>query len=239
MCGIAGIVRFSRDAEVDPAALRQMCRAMIHRGPDDEGIYAAGPVGLGMRRLSIVDLPTPLQRRWLGLDRFQRGDLQPRGASRAVDEPWPPLQHPQRHRNHRTPLRRVRTRLCPPPAWYVRLRHLGRAQSLSVYRPRSPGHQAAVLPPQLRVFSIRLRDQGHPGTPGSATRAQPLLPSRIPRFRLPLGRRHFLFRHQEAHAGTHSRTQRDRETTYLAVLGLADPGGISSPPPVLLRRNLP
>jgi asparagine synthase (glutamine-hydrolysing) len=31
---------------------------MVHRGPDDEGIYAAGPVGIGMRRLSIVDLAT-------------------------------------------------------------------------------------------------------------------------------------------------------------------------------------
>jgi asparagine synthase (glutamine-hydrolysing) len=35
-----------------------MCAAMVHRGPDDEGIYAAGPVGIGMRRLSIVDLAT-------------------------------------------------------------------------------------------------------------------------------------------------------------------------------------
>jgi asparagine synthase (glutamine-hydrolysing) len=35
-----------------------MCAAMVHRGPDDEGIYTAGPVGIGMRRLSIVDLAT-------------------------------------------------------------------------------------------------------------------------------------------------------------------------------------
>ena len=33
-----------------------MCQTIIHRGPDDEGIYAYGPVGLGMRRLSIIDL---------------------------------------------------------------------------------------------------------------------------------------------------------------------------------------
>jgi asparagine synthase (glutamine-hydrolysing) len=33
-----------------------MCQAIGHRGPDDEGIYAAGPVGLGMRRLSIIDV---------------------------------------------------------------------------------------------------------------------------------------------------------------------------------------
>ncbi|PYX70146.1 MAG: asparagine synthetase B, partial [Acidobacteria bacterium] len=33
-----------------------MCRTIVHRGPDDEGVYAQGPVGLGMRRLSIIDL---------------------------------------------------------------------------------------------------------------------------------------------------------------------------------------
>ena len=61
MCGITGVVRFSGDSPVDAAALRQMCRAMVHRGPDDEGVYTDGRVGLGMRRLSIVDLATGRQ----------------------------------------------------------------------------------------------------------------------------------------------------------------------------------
>ena len=54
MCGIAGVFRFSKDAQVDPATIRQMCRTMIHRGPDDEGIYTEGPVGLGMRLLIFM-----------------------------------------------------------------------------------------------------------------------------------------------------------------------------------------
>jgi len=62
MCGIAGLMRFSggsRDgAYVEASTVRQMCRAMGHRGPDDEGIYTDGPIGIGMRRLSIVDLTT-------------------------------------------------------------------------------------------------------------------------------------------------------------------------------------
>jgi len=58
MCGIAGIVQFSRDDRIDSTILRRMCGAMAHRGPDDEGIYIDGPVGIGMRRLSIVDLAT-------------------------------------------------------------------------------------------------------------------------------------------------------------------------------------
>ena len=33
-----------------------MCRTIVHRGPDDEGIFAKGPAGLGMRRLSIIVL---------------------------------------------------------------------------------------------------------------------------------------------------------------------------------------
>jgi asparagine synthase (glutamine-hydrolysing) len=58
MCGIAGVVEFAKDSRVNLESLRQMCAAMVHRGPDDDGFYVQGPVGLGMRRLSIVDLAT-------------------------------------------------------------------------------------------------------------------------------------------------------------------------------------
>src|SRR5882757_9064761 len=57
MCGIAGVMQF-RGARIERETLRQMCAAMVHRGPDDEGIYTDGSVGIGMRRLSIVDLAT-------------------------------------------------------------------------------------------------------------------------------------------------------------------------------------
>ena len=55
MCGIAGIVRNDRN-DVDQALVRRMCDAIRHRGPDDDGFYFQGPVGLGMRRLAIIDL---------------------------------------------------------------------------------------------------------------------------------------------------------------------------------------
>ena len=58
MCGIAGIVEFGPGAHADPGLLRRMCDVMAHRGPDDDGIFTQGNVGLGMRRLSIVDLAT-------------------------------------------------------------------------------------------------------------------------------------------------------------------------------------
>lgn len=56
MCGICGKFIFEKQASVAPALLRTMADAIRHRGPDDEGIYASGPVGLGFRRLSIIDL---------------------------------------------------------------------------------------------------------------------------------------------------------------------------------------
>ena len=58
MCGIAGMIEFARGARADREALDAMCRIMTHRGPDDQGVYLDGPVGIGMRRLSIVDLST-------------------------------------------------------------------------------------------------------------------------------------------------------------------------------------
>ena len=55
MCGIAGEVRFD-GKNSNPAITKIMCDAQIHRGPDDEGYHADGPVSLGIRRLAIIDL---------------------------------------------------------------------------------------------------------------------------------------------------------------------------------------
>jgi len=56
MCGIAGIFNLDSHEPVSPRLLKAMTDALLHRGPDDEGFYVAGPVGLGHRRLSIIDL---------------------------------------------------------------------------------------------------------------------------------------------------------------------------------------
>jgi asparagine synthase (glutamine-hydrolysing) len=58
MCGIAGVIGTEPGCVAQEAVLRRMCDVMAHRGPDDEGYYTNGPVGLGMRRLSIIDLST-------------------------------------------------------------------------------------------------------------------------------------------------------------------------------------
>jgi asparagine synthase (glutamine-hydrolysing) len=56
MCGIAGIFHLGTPKPVDPARLVLMTDAMVHRGPDGGGVWTAKGVGLGHRRLSIIDL---------------------------------------------------------------------------------------------------------------------------------------------------------------------------------------
>jgi asparagine synthase (glutamine-hydrolysing) len=56
MCGICGKLMFGSEATVSPTLVKAMADTMFHRGPDDEGYYVSGPIGLGFRRLSIIDL---------------------------------------------------------------------------------------------------------------------------------------------------------------------------------------
>ena len=56
MCGICGQFNFIDDIPVHRQTIERMARSIAHRGPDDEGYFLSGPVGLGFRRLSIIDL---------------------------------------------------------------------------------------------------------------------------------------------------------------------------------------
>jgi asparagine synthase (glutamine-hydrolysing) len=56
MCGICGQFNFQNQAPVRRADLEAMTKSIAHRGPDDDGYFIAGPLGLGFRRLSIIDL---------------------------------------------------------------------------------------------------------------------------------------------------------------------------------------
>ncbi len=63
MCGIAGIFHCSTPKPVDPLRVERMADALEHRGPDGSGVWTAPGVGLGHRRLSIIDLegsPQPM-----------------------------------------------------------------------------------------------------------------------------------------------------------------------------------
>jgi asparagine synthase (glutamine-hydrolysing) len=56
MCGIVGIVYSDEKARVNDTLLEKMCYALKHRGPDDMGTWARGCAGMGMTRLSIIDV---------------------------------------------------------------------------------------------------------------------------------------------------------------------------------------
>ena len=57
MCGIAGLINFNHEP-VSPPLLKRMTDAIAHRGPDGEGHYIDQNLGLGHRRLAIIDLST-------------------------------------------------------------------------------------------------------------------------------------------------------------------------------------
>jgi asparagine synthase (glutamine-hydrolysing) len=56
MCGIAGVYNYASEQPIDAARLKHMTDVIAHRGPDDDGFFIAGRVGLGHRRLSIIDV---------------------------------------------------------------------------------------------------------------------------------------------------------------------------------------
>src|SRR4029077_11843778 len=61
MCGIAGAFHFDNKRRVDETVLREMTRVLSHRGPDGEGLYIEDNIGLGHRRLAVIDLSTGRQ----------------------------------------------------------------------------------------------------------------------------------------------------------------------------------
>lgn len=56
MCGICGVFEYKRTTDIEPDLVHRMNQTMIHRGPDDGGVFVGPGIGLGHRRLSIIDL---------------------------------------------------------------------------------------------------------------------------------------------------------------------------------------
>jgi len=56
MCGIAGIFNYNSSEKIDEQSLTGMSHILAHRGPDGEGLYVNGKIGLAHRRLAIIDL---------------------------------------------------------------------------------------------------------------------------------------------------------------------------------------
>ena len=165
MCGIVGLVY------KDPS---RPCEACDHRrdarrrrpiaAPMMPALYLDGPVGLGHRRLSIIDLggghqPMADAQRAL-LDRLQRRDLQlPASLREELRRQGLRVPHAQRHRGHPPALRRPRRDVRRRAERHVRVRDLGRGAPHAVPRARSHGRQAALLRRDAGGVRVRLGDQ--------------------------------------------------------------------------------
>ena len=111
MCGIAGIVRLDGahlSGDSDVPLLRSMTRQVAHRGPDDEQVFVWGNVGLGFRRLSIVD-PTDGQQPLFNEDHtvalICNGEIYNHRDLQVSLRRWPSLQDRIRLRDHCPSLR--------------------------------------------------------------------------------------------------------------------------------------
>ena len=56
MCGVCGKFLMDREGLVPESVVKAMADSIAHRGPDDDGYFVSGQIGLGFRRLSIIDL---------------------------------------------------------------------------------------------------------------------------------------------------------------------------------------
>ena len=105
MCGIVGWVSYDRDFKADEAVIMsKMTETMARRGPDAGGVWIDRHVGLGHRRLAVIDLiggAQPMQAEETGaadrLPYLYRRGLQLCRAVRRANAARPPIQDPQRH----------------------------------------------------------------------------------------------------------------------------------------------
>ncbi len=165
MCGIAGIIRWDGQP-VFEHEIRSMCGMMVHRGPDDEGIYVGGGVGLGMRRLSIIDLEGGQQpvlnedgSVWVVFNgeiynyRELRRSSSARGHTFRTDSDTETIVHLYEDYGARC-VDQLRG-MFAFAIWDI-------AAQAAAAGPRSPGHQAALLRGDATAAGVRLRAEADP-----------------------------------------------------------------------------
>ena len=192
MCGIAGIVKLDPAETVDEARLKRMRDVLRHRGPDGEGLWIDGPVGLGHRRLAIVDVAgghQPMANEdGTRVDRLQRRDLQPRRAAPRPRGARPSLPHALRHRDDPPPLRGGGRALRRAAARHVRLRASGTGTAAGCCsRATGSASSRCTTRSPISELAVRLGDQGHPRRVADPAALQRGGAARVPR--QPLRRR--------------------------------------------------
>ena len=197
MCGICGIA--SARGTVDPGRLAAMSSTLVHRGPDSDGTYVDGPIGLAARRLAIIDLQTgdqPITREEHGVTVVQNGEIYNyEELRRELRARRSSLLDERRHRGADPPLRAARRAVRGTAARHVRDRAVGFRAPTARARSRPLRDQAALLPGRRRRARVRLRAARAP-----ARRDRPRRARRVPRVQLGPGAAHDLPRRQEAPA---------------------------------------
>ena len=181
MCGLTGI--FDRLAAVrsDQGALRRMTAAISHRGPDGDGFHFEPGVGLGHRRLAIIDIgggdqPMYNEDRTVAIvfngEIYNHEELRPRlrGAG-------PRLPQPLRHRGHHSRLGELGCRAASHRLRHVRLRALGRQRGRAFLARDRLGKKPLLLcGARRRPVCFRLRAASPDGAarncPGGSTGAR-------------------------------------------------------------------
>ena len=162
MCGICGIFE-TGGRNVPRTLLKSMSDTISHRGPDDDGFYTCGGIGLAHRRLSIIDVEgghQPLSNEdesiWIAFNGeiYNFEELNRRYLSTGHH-----VQDALRHRDHRAPLRGAWRSLLCRDARHVRAGLVGRTAETSAAGPRPPRQEAAVLLLGWPTPGVRLRDQ--------------------------------------------------------------------------------
>ena len=234
MCGIAGRFNFDASHPVDRAQLVAMTDAVAHRGPDAGGYYLDGGIGLGHRRLSIIDLATgdqPLGNEDGSIQVIFNGEIYNFAEVRhELARARPSLPDQLRHRSHRPRLRAVGRALRRSLPRHVRLRGLGRPGAAAAARPRPARRQAALLRRGARRAGVRLGDQVAARGPAGAARMARRCARRLPHAALHPGARHDLPRHPQAAAGARPDRRARRRSASRGT-------GTSSSPATATRRR--
>ena len=211
MCGIIGILRHARrGARSSRELVSRMNESQHHRGPDEGGLHIEPGVGLGHRRLSIIDLvdrpAAAVQRGRQRRHRLQRRDLQLPGADPRADGARPRLPHAQRHRGHRPRVGGVGRGAASSASAACSRSRCGTATADAVPRARPARASSrcyyALLPDGMFVFGSELKSLLAHG--GLRARHRSLRGRGVFRARLRPRAAHDLQRRAQAAAGAHA-----------------------------------
>ncbi len=210
MCGITGIVDLRGARPIDRDLLTRMNESQHHRGPDGGGLHLEPGVGLGHRRLSIIDVATgqqPLYNEDGSVVVVFNGEIYNYQALMPeLSRARPRLPHEERHRGDRPRVGSVGRALRRALPRHVRVRALGPQSSDAVPRARPAGREAAAL----RVACRTARCSSAPSssrcwrTAASSATIDPLRDRGVFRARLRRRAAHDLRRCAQAAAGAYA-----------------------------------